>query len=91
MLVLWKFLRLLVNTLTDNEKYSLLYRENSAQPIEILLSLNRKTFSHFSFGFLKSTVNFAHFQKKDYSHSRCVSEITVSKKGEKINVCKMPF
>ena len=28
MLVLCKFLRLLVNTLTDDEKYSLLYTEN---------------------------------------------------------------
>ena len=91
MLVLCKFLRLLVNTLTDDEKYSLLYRENLAQPIQILLSLKRKTFSNFSSAFLKSTLNFAHFQKKDYPHSRCISQITVSQKGEKVNVCKMPF
>ena len=38
MLVLWKFLRLLVKTLTDHEKYSFLYRENLTQPIQILLS-----------------------------------------------------
>ena len=82
MLVLCKFLRLLVKTLTDDEKYSLLYRENLTQPIQILLSQQRKTFSKFFSAFLKSTLNFAHFQKKDHSHSRCISQITVSEKGE---------
>ena len=38
MLALWKILRLFVNTLTDDEKYSLLYRVNLMQPIQILLS-----------------------------------------------------
>ena len=64
MLVLCKFLRLLVKTLTDDEKYSLLYRENLTQPIQILLSQKRNTFSIFFSAFLKSTLNFAHFQKK---------------------------
>ena len=91
MLVLCKFLTLLVKTLTDDEKYFLLYRENLIQPIQILLSEKRKTLSEFFSAFLKSTLNFEHFQKKDDPHSRCISEITVSKKGELINVCKMPF
>ena len=82
MLVLCKFLRLLVKTLTDDEKYTLLYRENLTQPIQILLSLKRKTFSRYSSAFLKSTLNFAHFQKKYYAHSRCSSQITVSEKGD---------
>ena len=69
MLVLCKFLRLLVKTLTDDEKYSLLYRENLTQPIQILLSQKRKTFSQFFSAFLQSTLNFSHFQKKDDSHS----------------------
>ena len=64
MLVLCKFLRLLVKTLTEDEKYSLLYRENLTQPIQILLSQKRKTFSQFFSAFLKSTLNFAHFQKR---------------------------
>ena len=38
MLVLCKFLRLLVKTLTEDEKDSLLYRENLTEPIQILLS-----------------------------------------------------
>ena len=82
MLVLCKFLRLFVKTLTDDEKYSLLYRESLTQPIQILLSLKRKTFSQFFSTFLKCALNFAHFQKKDDSHSRCISQITVSEKGE---------
>ena len=82
MLVLCKFLRLLVKTLTDDEKYSLLYRENLTQPIQILLSQKRKFFSGFFSAFLKSTLNFAYFQTKDDPYSRCISQITISKKSE---------
>ena len=82
MLVLCKFLRLLVKTLTDDEKYSLLYRENLTQPIQLLLSQKRKTFSQFFSAFLKSTLNFEHFQKKDHPHSRIISKNTVFEKGE---------
>ena len=81
MLVLCKFLGLLVNTLTDDEKYSLFYRENLTQPIQILLSQKRKTFSQFFSTFSKSTLNFNHFQKKYHPHSRIISQITVSEKG----------
>ena len=82
MLVICKFLRLLVKTLTDDEKYSLLYRENLTQPIQILLYQKRKAFSQFFSAFLKSPLNFKHFQTKDDPHSRCLSQVTVSKKGE---------
>ena len=82
MLVLCKFLRLLVRTLTDDEKYSLLYKENLTQPIQILLSQKRKTFSEFFSAFFKPTLNFEHFQKKDDPRSRCSSENTVSEKGD---------
>ena len=64
MLVLCKILRLFVNTLTENEKYCLLYRDNLTQPIQILLSPKQKTFFQFFSAFLKSTLNFKHFQKK---------------------------
>ena len=64
MLVLCKFLRLLVKTLTDDEKYSLLCRKNLTQPIQILLPEKQKSFSHFFAAFLKSPLTFAHFQKK---------------------------
>ena len=82
MLVLCKILRLLVKTLTDDDKYSLLYRENLTQPIQILFSQKPKTFSRLSSETLKLTLNFEHFEKKDDPHSRCSSQITVSEKGD---------
>ena len=65
MLVRCKILRLFVNTLTDNHKYSLLYRDNLAQPIQKLLSRKQKTFPEFFSAFFKSTLNFEDFQEKD--------------------------
>ena len=64
MLVLCKILRLFVNTLTDNDKYSLLYRDNLTQPIQILLSQKKRTFYYFFSAFLKSTLNLHRFKKK---------------------------
>ena len=64
MLVLWKILRSFVNTLSEDDKYCLLYKDNLLQPLQILLSQKEKTFSEFFFRFLKSTLNFEHFQKK---------------------------
>ena len=64
MLVLCKILGLFVNTLSEDDKYCLLYGDNLTQPIQILLSQKQKTFSQFGCAFLKSTLNFEHFQKK---------------------------
>ena len=61
---LCKILRLFVNTLTENDKYCLLYRDNLTQPIQILLSQKQKRFSQFFAEFLKATLNFVDFQKK---------------------------
>ena len=55
MLVLCKILGLFVNTLTDDDKYSLLYRDNLTQQIQILLSPKPKTFSKISSEILKPT------------------------------------
>ena len=52
------------------------------QPIQILLSHKQKTFSEFFSAFLKSALNFEHFQEKDDPHSQCISQITVSKKPD---------
>ena len=62
MLVLCKISGLFLNTLTDDDKYSLLYGDNLTQPIQILLSQKQKTFSQFGSAFLKSTLNFEHFR-----------------------------
>ena len=53
-----------VYTLTPDDKYSLLNRDNLTQPIRTQLSLKQKAFSQFFLAFSKSTLNFEHFQKK---------------------------
>ena len=82
MLVLCKILGLFLNTLTDDGKYSLLYRDNLTQQIQILLSQKPKTFSKLSSEIFKPTLSCDHFQKKDDPHSRCCSQITISEKGD---------
>ena len=64
MLVLRKILGLFVNTLSEDDRYYLLYKDNLLQPIQILLSQKQKTFSKFFSPFLKSTLISEHFQKK---------------------------
>ena len=91
MLVLCKILSLFVKTLTGDEKYCLLYRDNLTEAIQILLSQKEKTFSELLSPFLKFTLNFAHFQKKDDPQSRYISQTTVSEKGDSLNVCKIMF
>ena len=69
-----KVLRLFVNTLTADDKYSLLSRDNSTQTIQMHLSEKPKTFVVFLCAFFKSKSNFEHFQKKmtliDYVFSK---------------------
>ena len=67
-----------VNTLTADDKYSLLNRDNLTQPIRTPLSQNNKAFSEFFLAFSKCTLNFEHFQKKDDARSLFISEITHS-------------
>ena len=80
MLVLWKILRVFLNTLTDGDKYSLLYRDNLTQPIQILLSHKKKTFSELFSAFLKRTLNFAHSQIKTTLISDAFPKLTFPKK-----------
>ena len=80
--MLSKMLRLFANKWTPEDKYSLVNRDKVKQPIQILLSEKQKSFSQFFSSFLKSTLNFQHFRKKDHTHSRCISEITDSVKGD---------
>ena len=80
-------LRLFLNTLTANDKYSLLNRNNAMEPIRIPLSKKPDTFSRFFFfAFLKFILDFEHFEKKDDSHGGYVSEIIDSEKGALIIV-----
>ena len=65
----YKILRLFFNTLSADGKYSILNRDNLTQPIQMEVSRKQKTFSEFFSAFLKSSLNFEHFQKKDDCHS----------------------
>ena len=76
LLVTCKILRLFPNTLSADGKYCLLNRDNLTQPIQMQLSRKQKTFSEFFSAFLKSSLNFEHFLKKDDPHCWCISEIT---------------
>ena len=53
-----------VNTLTADDQYSLLNRDNLTQPIRTKLFEKQNPFSRFFLAFLKSTLNFEHLQKK---------------------------
>ena len=58
-----------VNTLTADDKYSPLNRDNLTQPIRTQLSQKQQPLSQFFLAFSKSTLNFEHFEKKDDPHS----------------------
>ena len=68
-LVRRKALSLFVNTLSANDKYSLLKRDNLTQRIRTQLSQKQKPFYQCIFAFSKCALNFEHFQKKDDPHS----------------------
>ena len=85
LLVVRKISRLFPNTLSADGKYSLLNRDNLTQPIQMEVSRKQKTFSEFFSAFLKSSLNFEHFLKKDDPHCWCISEITVPEKPCQIN------
>ena len=62
-LVLSKILRLSVNTMTADDKSSLLNRDNLTQHIRVILSQKQKSFSEFFSAFLRSILDFEHYQK----------------------------
>ena len=63
-----EILGLFVNTLTVDDKYSLLNRDNLLQHLQVQPSERQKTFPDFFFAFAKSRFNFESFQKKDDPH-----------------------
>ena len=82
LLVICKISRLFPNTLSADGKYSVLNRDNLTQPIQMQLSQKQKDFSNFFSLFLKSSLNFEYFLKKDDLHSWCISEITDPEKPD---------
>ena len=55
---------MVANILTADEKYTLLSRVNSRQPIQMQLSQKEKGFYAFVSAFMKSRLSFEYFQKK---------------------------
>ena len=53
-----------INTLTANYEYSRSNADNLPLPVQIQLSAKPETFSPFFIAFLKSALNFEHFEKK---------------------------
>ena len=75
LLVICKISGVFPNTLSADGKYSLFKRDNLTQPIQMQVSRKQKTFSQFFSAFLKSSLNFEHFSKKDDPPWWCISEI----------------
>ena len=49
--MIWKILGLFFNTLTADDKHSLLSRDNLTQPIQMQLSKKQRAFYHFFLNF----------------------------------------
>ena len=60
----WKFFVRFLNTLTADDKYSLISSDNWMQTIKMHLSQKQKVFSQFFAAFFEYALNFEYFQKK---------------------------
>ena len=63
LLLTCQILGLLVNTLSANDKYPVLNRDNLTIPIQTQLSQKQKTFSQYFCKCFKSRLNFEHIEK----------------------------
>ena len=88
-LVRSEVLRLFVNTLIADDKYSRRNMHNLKQQFETPLSHKGKTFSEFLIAFLKSAWNLEHFLKKDEYPSVIISGIADSERPGYLNVLKV--
>ena len=84
--VWYEILRLFVNTLTADDKYSGGNMQNLPQQFQTPLSQKQKTFSEFFIAFLKCAWNLEHFQKKDEYPILIISEIIDAEKRGYLNV-----
>ena len=73
----WKNLTLFVNTLSTDDKYCLVSRNNLMQAIQMDLSQKQKTISNFFLHF-SNLHQFLKLLKKDDPYSLCISEINYS-------------
>ena len=79
-------LRLFVNKLTADDKYSLIDMLNFSKEFQTPLSLKQKTFCRFLIAFLKYAWNLEHFQEKDQYASLIISGVIDCEKRGYINV-----
>ena len=85
--IVWsELLRLFVNTLTGDYKYSRCNVHNFAQQVQTPLSQKQKTFWEIFIAFLKCAWNLEHFEKKDECPSLIISEIMDCERGGYLNV-----
>ena len=77
--VWYEILRLFVNALTADDKYSGSNMQNLQQQFQTPLAQKQKTFSGFFIAFLECAWNLEHFQKKDEYPSLIISEIIHAK------------
>ena len=85
-LVWSEILRLFVNTLTADNKYSRSNVVNFEQQVQTPLSQKQKTFFWYFIAFLKCAWNLEHFEKKDECPSLIISEIMDCETGGYLNV-----
>ena len=85
-LVLCDILRLFVNTLTADNKYSSCNVHNFSEQVQTPLSKKWKTFSAFFISFLKYEWNLEHFETKSEYCSLIISEIMDCERGGYLNV-----
>ena len=87
--VWYEILRLFVNALTVDDKYSDSNMQNLPQQFQTPLFQKQKTFSGFFIKFLKCAWNLEHFQKKDEYSSLIISEIIDAERRGYLNVWKV--
>ena len=81
----YEILRLFVNALTADDKYSGSNMQNLPQQFQTPLSRKQKTFSGFFSEFLKYPWNLEHFPKKDEYPSLIISEIIQAERRGYLN------
>ena len=84
--VWYEILRLFVNALTADDKYSGSNMQNLPEQFQTPLSQKQKTFSQLFVAFLKGAWNLEHFQKKDEFPSLIISELIDAKRRGYLNV-----
>ena len=82
----YEILRLFVNALTADDKYSGNNMQNLQQQFQTPLSRKQKTFSRFFIAFLKCAWNLEYFRKKDEYPCLIISEIIDAERRGYLNV-----